>query len=157
MKMTASILFSLVIGALTMIPAPAIHAAQVTFDFEGGNNGTVNGVEYGTPHGNPPLKRNGFVIDVAVSSPSTNAVHFHEVDSRVTDKVPDRPPANRGVLWRDSIAGRDPLFFVPDPKGAFTFALKSLYVGASTADGSQTTGVQLSAILEESPRIVKTV
>jgi hypothetical protein len=83
MKMTVCALCSLVIGALTLIPAPAILAAQVTFTFENGNNGTVDGVEYGSqdPQGFAALHRDGFVIDVKPSGPINGNLHWREVDS----------------------------------------------------------------------------
>lgn len=70
-----------------------------------------------------PLVRDGLAIDVRATTPPGQdpfALHVHEVDSLSNFKVPDRPVAQRGVLWRDSAAGQDPLVIAAANGTSFT-------------------------------------
>lgn len=126
---------------LSLIASQAL-AASITFEFEGAGDGPD--LEWGSAAGFPLYVNQGFQIDVAASSAPHGGLHWHETNSIFNPKVPDRPAGQAGVLWRDSDnPGQDPLTFSPvDPSNAFT--LNSLVVGASSADGSQTTAIRLS-------------
>ena len=138
-------------GSVAMFSSVAnTLAAPITFTFEEAGIGSQThiGVAYGSqdPQGFSALIRDGFTIDVSPSGGIDPSLHFHEIDSNKNylSKVPPRPVTDRGVLWRDSIAGQDPLFFTPTTPNS-VFSLNSLVVGGSTADGSSTTGIQLQA------------
>jgi hypothetical protein len=130
-------------GLFTILALPFMTGQAtgntISFTFEGSSAG--GNIEYGTPLGLGPLVRNGFIIDVADTSMSGQ--HFHELDSLNNSKVPDRPIAERGVLWSDWLTGSAPLFLAPQQSMSI-FLLESLVVGGSDADGSQTTAVQVS-------------
>ncbi|MBI5740916.1 MAG: hypothetical protein HZA16_09355 [Nitrospirae bacterium] len=119
------------------------HAdTPVTFTFE--TAGTGPDLIWGSQE-TEPLKQNGFIIDVIDSDDDDHyGAHFHETNSISNPKVPDRPSEQRGVLWHDAPTQNNPLFFIPEDQDTI-FSLQSLVVGASTADGSQTTGVQFTA------------
>ncbi|WP_338845189.1 PEP-CTERM sorting domain-containing protein [Massilia sp. W12] len=131
----------------SLLAAPMAQAATHTFTFEEADPNNHLGTVYGTEDGRGwgALIRDGFMVDIQGSGPAASGdLHFHEVNSQVIHKVPDRPTAQRGVLWRDGMAGKDPLFFKPTTANT-VFSLQSLVVGNSTWDGSQTTAVQASA------------
>lgn len=132
--------------ALTTLDITSLSATKLVFTFEAAGPG--GNVEYGShdPQGFPPLLRDGFVIDVQPSGGIHGALHWHELDSLSNIKVPGRPFDKRGVLWRDSLTEQDPLFFASAVPGSL-FSLDGLVVGASTADGSLTTAVRVSAFL----------
>ena len=123
--------------------ATCLAQSVVTFDFEDAPVGNGQGTVYGT-HELPPYPayiKNGFVFDVRSDGSPHPGVHFHVVDSLANPKVPDRPVAQRGVLWRDGLPGQDPIVIT----SASRVALKSLVVGTGSADGSGTTAIRISA------------
>ena len=132
----------LIATASLLLFSHILPAADVTFTFEGGNNGSTFGVEYGShdSEGQTALYRDGFIVDVLPHG------HFHETDSTLNPKVPDRPTADRGVLWSDNPASQNPIVFTR-AVSTTVFSLQSLDAGSTTADGSQTTGVRVSAYL----------
>jgi PEP-CTERM motif len=129
--------------SLSLCTAQA-RAETVKFEFEAAGNGSDLG--YGSLNGGAALIRNGFVVDVAATNTITDILHWHETNSITNYKVPDRPADQKGVLWRDAFANKDPLFFAP-ASPTFIFSLQSLVVGGSLADAVQTTGVRASAWL----------
>lgn len=141
-------------GAAAALAASSAFSAATTLSFEGagagpdrvwGTRGTV---------AFPLYSGAGFDIDVFPSGAPNPAMHWHETNSLANDKVPDRPAVSAGVLWRDARAGQDPLVFVATGS-LFDFALDSLVVGASTADGSQTTALELRGFM--GPTLLGTV
>lgn len=146
MKRTVCAALLATIALLQLAPA---YSATSTFTFEAagvgpdlvwGSRGTVTF---------PVFSAQGFDIDVFPSGQPNAAMHWHETNSVLNDKVPDRPADKVGVLWRDSRSGQDPLVFVAGTP-TFRFALQSLVIGASTADGSQTAALRLRAFVGSS-------
>jgi len=154
----------IVLGALVMIVLAATQTAvgeTVTFTFE--MSGVDGDVQYGTMDSDPVvldgLVRYGFLIDVEPADGLENlGRHWHEVDSigpsvsppLVHLKVPNRPEAQRGVMFYDETVGAETLFFEPEST-PFLFSLQSLVVGQSTSDNSGTTAVRLTALRGGSP------
>ena len=134
------------IASLLLLPH-LLPAAEVTFTFEGADGGPQFGVIYGSmnPEAAVALLRDGFIVDVVRTFPNP-ALHFHETDSTLNPRIPDRPFAERGVLWRDAFANQDPVVFTRSVPTA-VFSLQSLVVGMTTAQGSLTTAVRVSAYL----------
>lgn len=89
---------------LVVLMTKSAAAETVALTFEQANGGPTFGIEYGSlaPQGFPAFVRDGFEIDVAHTG-GIDGLHFHETDSIVNPKVPDRPIAQRGVLWFDAV------------------------------------------------------